>query len=232
MNVSRETYWWKTLDDHKLLREGAQQLGIVFSDEQISKLIKYIDLIEKWNDTINLVSKMDRKDIIIVHVLDSLAASKYFPKNAKTLLDFGSGAGLPGIPLKIILKELSIDLFDSRQKRTDFQKHTIRTLQLENIKAIHGKLMLENGSPNPGSYDLILFRAVGSLSSVLPLINPLLKDSGTVIAYKGPSQNKEPRFSSALTLTNQIEFKLPFIKHSRFLLFFQKNAGIIKFKPK
>ena len=167
-----------------LIIDGAQQLGIAI-DERISDAFStYAAELIHWNRKINLTAITDPRDMAIKHFLDSLAPAKFVPERAR-LLDIGSGAGFPGIPLKILKPSLSILLIDGVRKKVSFLKHMIRTLNLDQSNALH--IRAENLPHHPvcaGGFSAIISRAVSDLTSFIKMAMPLLAKQGVMIAMK------------------------------------------------
>ena len=122
----------------KKMKFYLEELSIMFNEEQYKKFYKYMNLLLEWNEKINLTAITNKEDIILKHFIDSLTISKYIDKNSK-LIDVGTGAGFPGIPIKIYRDDLEITLLDSLNKRVNFLNEVIKELKLENIVAIHGR---------------------------------------------------------------------------------------------
>lgn len=125
-------------ENKDFLVEGAKTFGIYLGGKTIETFELYLKELLKWNQKINLTAIRSEKGIVLKHFLDSLSVHPYLP-NCSSILDIGSGAGFPGIPLKIIQPTLEVTLIDSVHKKVDFQKHIIRTLGLKGIEAIHGR---------------------------------------------------------------------------------------------
>jgi 16S rRNA (guanine527-N7)-methyltransferase len=145
----------------------------------------------RWNKTFNITAITDPKDIALKHYLDSLPAARHIPPDA-TLLDIGSGGGFPGIPLKILLPSLTVTLIDASRKKVNFLKHAIRTLKLEHIEALHGRVEhLANDPRYHQRFDTIISRALSALPDFVRLAQPLLAAGGMIIALKGRSDDRD-----------------------------------------
>ncbi len=214
-------------ENKKILIEGAASFGICLVEKDIEGFDLYLQELLKWNRKINLTAIRTEKGVILKHFLDSLSVYPYLP-HASTLLDIGSGAGFPGIPLKMVKPSLEIALIDSVRKKVDFQRHIIRKLGLKGIEAIHGRFQdrtilkcLE------GRFGIIISRALPDLRNLLVLSFPFLKKGGWVIAMKGRDGDKEIRFLTETTgiqfrLQKTISFVLPFGSFKRTILLFEK----------
>jgi 16S rRNA (guanine527-N7)-methyltransferase len=126
-------------ENRNLLVGGAKAFGIDLVEKSVEAFDLYLRELLKWNEKMNLTAIRSEKGIILKHFLDSLSVFPHLPK-ISSLLDIGSGAGFPGIPLKMIQPPLEITLIDSVRKKVDFQNHVIRTLGLKGIEAIHGRV--------------------------------------------------------------------------------------------
>ncbi len=178
-----------------ILRDGATQLGITLPQEAIERFFIYLTELKKWNQKINLTSIEFDKDILIRHFLDSMTVYP-FVSQSKTVLDIGSGAGFPGIPLKIIDPALEVTLVDSVAKKVSFMRHIIRTLwpAIDNagIHALHTRIE-EAGfiEGHKDYFDCIISRAFSELEVFVGLALPLCALGGKIIAMKGPKSGEE-----------------------------------------
>ena len=149
-----------------------------------------IELI-KWTQKINITTITDPIEVASNHFLDSLVPAQFIPPEA-AVLDIGSGGGFPGIPLKVLLPELSVTLIDASRKKVSFLKHVIRTLKLDNIEALHIRAEdLANHPSYINRFDVIISRALSSLDFFVRLALPLLADGGVIIALKGEVDQTE-----------------------------------------
>ncbi len=217
-----------TSQDVTILVQGAKSFGILLEKKDADLFALYLDELVKWNQKINLTAIRSEKEIIIKHFLDSLSVHPYLPEDF-TLLDIGSGAGFPGIPLKMVQPSLQITLIDSARKKIDFQKHIIRTLGLKGIGTVHGraqdKEVLEQWT---GRFDALVSRAFSDLGTFLALGYPFLIKGGVAIAMKGELPKEEIRFLSAAegnrySLQRTVSLILPFSSFKRTILLFQKD---------
>lgn len=157
------------------------------SSEQIGKLHSYADMLRAYNQRINLISRADSHYIWEHHILPSLTAqlTVKFPENG-SIVDVGSGGGLPGIPIKILLPQNPVVLIDSIRKKTLFLKKVVENLALENITVINERL--ERGIQTHSlaqQFSVVTIRAVGSIMKLYPLLKPLLHESGFLLFWKG-----------------------------------------------
>ena len=222
MNFSMET------ENKDLLIEGAKTFGIHLDGKAMEAFEVYLRELLKWNQKINLTAIRSEKGIVLKHFLDSLSIHPYLPLDA-SLLDIGSGAGFPGIPLKIVQPTLGVTLIDSVRKKVDFQRHIIRILRLKGIEAIHGRVQDKGILQRlEGRFDLTLSRAFSDLRTLLILSSPFLKKGGRVIAMKGEVDDKEIQSltdteGTRYRLQKTVSLTLPFSSFKRTLLLFEKG---------
>lgn len=158
---------------------------------QETKFNNYMELLLDWNEKINLTAITEKEDIILKHFKDSLTIEEFIPENAK-VIDVGTGAGFPGIPLKIVRKDISLTLLDSLNKRIKFLDEVVNNLELENVETIHSRA--EDAGMNKKyreQYDIATSRAVANLSTLLEYLMPFVKVGGSVICMKGPNVEEE-----------------------------------------
>ncbi len=174
-----------------LLKDGCKELSLIVDDFQIDRVTAYCRELVRWNRRINLTRIDAPRDIAIKHILDSLTPAQLIPVGA-TMLDLGSGAGFPGIPLKILRGDLTVDLVDASRKRIHFLKHIIRTLDFEGVSAHQMRAeTLETDIFSGHLFDIIISRAFTSLYRLVCLSTPLLKENGILLAMKGPDCHAE-----------------------------------------
>lgn len=173
------------------MQENSKVLGFNFSVEQLEKFYKYMNLLIEWNEKMNLTAIVEPKEIVLKHFIDSLTIIKYIDQN-KTVIDIGTGAGFPGIPIKIVRNDLKITLLDSLNKRVNFLNEVIKELKLENINAVHARI--EEYAKNKQyreTYDIATSRAVANLTTLSEYMLPMVKVNGTAICMKGSDINQE-----------------------------------------
>lgn len=160
-------------------------------DLKAKKFEKYKDLLLEWNNKINLTAITEENEIILKHFIDSCTILKYIENNQK-IIDIGTGAGFPGIPLKIMNESLDITLVDSLNKRINFLNELIKEIELNNIRAIHARAEDIGKDKNyREKYDVATSRAVANLSTLLEYLMPLVKVNGICICMKGPNIENE-----------------------------------------
>lgn len=216
----------------QLLRESLKQLNIFCDDEVIDRFERYYDLLVSWNDKINLTSLTKKEDIIIKHFIDSIIMIKYTDITGKTLLDVGTGAGFPGIPLKIICSECNVLLLDSLKKRIVFLEEVISELGLSGISAIHGRAEdVAKEKDLRERFDIVTSRAVANLSTLSEYCLPFVNMDGYFISYKGTNITDEISGSEkAIKILggsmDRIErFILPISDNERSLIFIRKISS-------
>lgn len=175
----------------EILTKYAQEISIKLNEEQIDKFYRYMNLLLEWNEKINLTAITDYKEIILKHFIDSITISKYI-KDGEKLVDVGTGAGFPGIPLKIIRDDIKITLLDSLNKRINFLNEVVKELNLENIETVHARC--EEFGKNKKyreSFDVVTSRAVANLATLSEYMIPLAKKEGICICMKGSDVEDE-----------------------------------------
>ena len=215
-------------ENKDLLIEGARAFGIDVGEKTMEAFELYLAELLQWNRKINLTAIRSEKGIVLKHFLDSLSVYPHLPERS-FVLDIGSGAGFPGIPLKIVHPAFEVTLIDSARKKVDFQRHVIRSLGLKRTEAIHGRVQ-DNGILRDlgGRFDIILSRAFSDLQTFLALGFPFLKAGGTVLAMKGKMDNNEIGLLAETEgvryrLQKTISLILPFSSFKRTILLFEKQ---------
>jgi len=164
------------------LIEKANSIGVEISQKQAEQFYTYMELLLEWNEKMNLTAITDPEEVILKHFIDSLTIIPYL-KEADTVLDIGTGAGFPGIPLKILEENKKFTLLDSLNKRIIFLQTVITELELKNIQAIHGRAE-EFVSKERETYDIVTSRAVARLNVLLEYMLPFVKVGGRCICMK------------------------------------------------
>jgi 16S rRNA (guanine527-N7)-methyltransferase len=223
-----------------LIYEGAKNLDIEIDKRKIEKFAIHAIELMKWNQKTNLTAITDPFEVAVKHFLDSIVPVKIIPSNA-SVLDIGSGGGFPGIPLKISLPSLSVTMIDASRKKVSFLKHIIRVLELKNIDALH--IRAEEFADKPGaakSFNVIISRALSSMTSFVLTALPFLKKEGVILAMRGnvsgddiqllrSSVNKEHDIlTDGDTETFEIKVKrysLPYLKSDRSMVSLKKVQG-------
>ncbi|MCR5109075.1 MAG: 16S rRNA (guanine(527)-N(7))-methyltransferase RsmG [Lachnospiraceae bacterium] len=219
-------------DFYTHLKKSLEALNIQYDDNICHQFYNYYEFLVRWNSCINLTALTEQDDVIDKHFIDSLSLCTYIGLEDQAIIDVGTGAGFPGVPLKIMYPDLKMVLLDSLNKRVRFLDDLIRELGLLNIDVYHGRA--ETFAKNPKfreSFDLCVSRAVANLSTLSELCLPFVKKGGSFISYKGSDPEDEVlKAENAISLVggsvnNMYKFKLPFTDISRSIIFIDKNKN-------
>lgn len=214
------------------LREYLKQWNITLTDEMILQFQDYYELLCEWNAVMNLTAITEKDEVILKHFVDSLAVGHFMKPEQQTVLDLGTGAGFPGIPLKIVYPGLKITLADSQQKRLRFLDAVIDQLQLSDICTLHGRAEdLARKEAYREQFDLCMSRAVANLTTLSEYCLPFVKKEGFFVSYK--SDKIEEELSDAAYAINllggkvdRVEvFSLPGSDLNRSLIFISKTGS-------
>lgn len=209
------------------LKELAEQIDVKLSDKMVEQFFIYKDLLKEWNEKINLTAIVDDEEIIIKHFIDSLTIVKHIPQNAK-IIDVGTGAGFPGIPIKIARPDVEVVLLDSLNKRINFLNEVIEKTGITDIETIHSRAEdAGNNIKYREKFDISTARAVANMSTLLEYCTPFLKEGGRFICMKAEAREEVKEAEKAIkTLNMQLEdveeFKLPKIEANRTVIILKK----------
>ncbi len=198
--------------------EGAAQIGVRLDPEQIRQLGRHVDLLLKWNKSINLTSITDPDEVVEKHVLDSLAVVPIVPLGS--LLDAGAGAGFPGIPIAVARPDLEVALVDSVQKKVAFLKNVLAELRLARVKAYATRL---EGNPSREELPRVhaaVARALSAPAQWLALAQHYVLPGGVAICMLGPS-DEVPEAVGDLKLERELRYALPFSAAQRRLAIYR-----------
>lgn len=174
---------------HTILTSGLEALSLELSDTQQQQLVDYVVMIDKWNKAYNLTSVRDPKQMMVKHILDSLAIVPHLSASAgENIIDVGTGPGLPGMPLAIAFPNKSFTLLDSLGKRVRFMTQCVHTLKLTNVTPVQSRVEEHNGEK---PYDIVLSRAFASLKDMLHWCEHLVDSDGQFLALKGQFPQEE-----------------------------------------
>ena len=201
------------------IRDILNQLRLPFTKQQLASLDSFVNLLHKWNQTYNLVGTHDTNEIITRHIADSLAVSEYL--QGKRIIDVGSGAGLPGIPLAIMQPQKQFVLLDANGKKIRFIQQVIAELGLHNITTVHERA--ENFCTTP-SFDLVLTRAFANIYDMLKVTKHLAKVEGCFLAMKGMQPVEELQSLPAEFRVDVVHvLDVPHLKAARCLIVIKHN---------
>ncbi len=220
--------------------------GIELSDKQLIQFDKYYELLIKWNEVMNLTAITEFDDVCKLHFVDSISGCKYFDfsKPGLSLIDIGTGAGFPGIPLKIVFPALHVTLLDSLNKRLNFLNEVIDNLELGNegsIVTIHGRAedyCLPKAYSLRETFDIAVSRAVANMSTLSEYCLPYVKVGGHFIAYKSEKASEELKSAKGAIhllggkLSSAEEFTLPETDISRTICIIQKSESTSRKYPR
>ena len=200
------------------LSEGLDQLKLVLTDEQQDQLLDYLELLHKWNKHFNLTAIRDIEKMLSLHLFDSLSIARFV--KGDTLLDVGTGAGLPGIPLAIVYPEKRVTLLDSNGKKIRFCRQVVMELGLENVNPVHMRIEKMDREVH---FSTITSRAFSDLKLMLDLIGPLMDDKTQLLAMKGQVPEEEiQQIAERGFQVNLEELKVPEIDGQRHLITIRK----------
>lgn len=214
-----------------ILIKGLQKSNIILDENQIEALVFHSEEMLRWNKKTNLTSITDLEEVAVKHIVDSCILSKYCSGYDK-ILDIGTGAGYPGIPLKILLPDVDVTLVETIRKKVSFLKHIIRSLKLDKIKAVQARGEEQsNDEAFSGKFDAVVCRAFSGLDKFVNMAIPYLNENGVIFAMKGREKDHETEllkkvdasfFNGRRITFNDLnieltEYKLPIIVSDRVL---------------
>lgn len=208
-----------------LLRKSAREFGLDLTDEQLERCELLVHELQRWNRRINLTSIVKTEQILIKHILDSLSLAPLVDQGLK-LLDIGSGAGFPAIPLALIRPDLQITSIDAVGKKVSFQRHIKRLMRLDKLETVHGRVE-ELAHKRDVAFDVVTSRAFSDLVLFAGLAKPLLCQQGLLIAMRGIDDNQEQDAILAnvgFVLERVVKYVLPLEMGSRSLLLARKTV--------
>lgn len=218
-------------------KKELDQLEISYTDKQLNQLEQYYQLLMEWNQKINLTAITKKEEVYLKHFYDSLTLVQIINlKEQETLCDIGTGAGFPGIVIKIFFPHLKITLVDSLQKRTNFLKNVISSLQLEKIEVCNARAE-EYALENREKFDIVTARAVAHLRILLEYGVPMVKVHKYFVAMKGNINDELKESEKTIDQLdcekqNVISFILPYDAGNRTLILFQKQKKTNQLFPR
>lgn len=186
------------------LKAGCLAIDLILTEEQVKRLLRFLELLRFYNQQMDLTAVKD-SDMVARHLLDSLEVTRYAEsKDANRIIDIGSGAGLPGIPLAIACPDKNLLLLDARMKRIAFLNTCIEDLGLTNVSAVHGRVEDMGHQKERGKFDAAISRAFAELKVALECSAPFLKIGGQLLALKGEHAREE--IANAVDLSTKLGF--------------------------
>ena len=183
---------------YNIMKKASDDVNMEFNEEKYNKFIKYMRLVQEWNEKINLTAITEDEEFVKKHFIDCIKAFKSDEiKSAKTLIDVGTGAGFPGVPIAIMRDDLEVTLLDSLNKRINFLNLVVKELDLKNVKTIHSRA--EDGARKVElreSFDVATSRAVANMAVLSEFCLPYVKVGGNFVALKGPAIEEELKNST------------------------------------
>jgi 16S rRNA (guanine527-N7)-methyltransferase len=210
----------------RTLIDGAAAFGIGLNDDQVDACLVYLVELEKWNRKINLTAIRNEQEIATKHFIDSFSYLKGFePMPGVELLDMGSGAGFPALPIKIAAPGISVTLIDSARKKAAFLRHIIRTLRLERALVIAARAEALPAEHH-AHYDIVTARAFADMDTALREGAPFLKPGGVMVLSRGPAESISNAAVTVhgMSVRSRFELILPLSRDPRALWVFQKNT--------
>ncbi len=217
--------------DIDLLATGAREFELDLSPAQLHQFSRYADLLIEWNLRFNLTSIVDPRDIVIKHFLDSLSIVRSIPPGPLKLIDVGAGAGLPGIPIKLVRPDAALTLLEATRKKCDFLKAVIDEVQLTGAQVINDRAE-EAGrlDEHREQYDIALARAVAEMPTLIEYLLPFVRVGGLALAQKSKeAANDVQRADRALTILggrvrDVTPLSVPELNEARYLVVVEKIA--------
>jgi len=219
------------MGEMQILQDGAREFGGELSENQLALFGRFFKELCSWNRRMNLTGISETRAMIIKLLLEPLVALSYLPAYG-TLLDVGSGAGTPGIPLKMARDSLEVHLLEARAKKVSFLKHVIRELGLSGITASHGRAEKRPAQPGLLScYDVVTARALAPLKKTVDLCYPYIREGGLLITYKGSRVTDEIQECAGsleelhLSIDKVVTYNLPETEGQRYLVIVKRGIN-------
>lgn len=218
------------MENRDILRNGIKELGLESNDRILDSFKTYREILVDWNQKMNLTGIEEEKEVFIKHFLDSLSATTNgYIADGMSIIDVGTGAGFPGLPLRICLENVKLTLLDSLNKRINFLQEVSNNIGIDNIEFIHGRAEdFGKSEEYREKYDIATARAVAGLPVLIEFCAPFIKVGGYFVCLKGPNANLELEEAKKATEVMGLEFvekidvKLPELDLSHNILVFRK----------
>ncbi len=210
----------------ELLISGARELNVLLTPEQVELLFMYVTELKKWNRKINLTAITDDHDVVVKHLLDSLSYRKGFvPEPGARLLDMGSGAGFPAIPVKIACPEIAVTLVESVKKKASFLRHIVRSLPLTQTNVVDARTG-ELPAIYENTYSVVTARAFAGMADALREGGRFLGTGGVMVLSRGPGETvgDQDINKAGMMLEKKIDLRLPHSDYERAIWVFKKKV--------
>lgn len=208
-----------------ILVKGGEELGIELPPRVVDAYLFYLSELQRWNRKINLTSLRTDQQIAVKHFLDSLTVAPFLPATGR-ILDIGTGAGFPGLPLKILLPSLELILLEASRKKCTFLRHIIRGLRLQGVEVVHGRAQDKGIIERYSGLDMVTTRAVADIMTVLKLALPFVRKGGRIVCMRGRKGEQELAAIDlggvGVQLSEKQRLSLPFVNEVRFILIFAR----------
>jgi 16S rRNA (guanine527-N7)-methyltransferase len=218
-------------EDIQLLEDSSHEFGVTLSERQLYLFALFLEGLWSWNRRLNLTGISKKREMTIKLLLDSLVALPHLPSSG-TLLDIGSGAGIPGLPLKIGRPEFEVHLIESKAKKVSFLKDMIRKLGLKGIGAFTGRAEKRADLPTLFPfYDIVTVRALAPLKKTITICSPYLESGSLLVTFKGSRVDQDIEGSERLMeelhlrITKKLPYSLPETEGKRCLLILEKGRN-------
>lgn len=221
------------MDNREYFKKGIEDIGLLADDRLVEKFETYKSLLLEWNEKINLTAITDEKEIYIKHFVDSLSCiCSGVIKSDSRIIDVGTGAGFPGLPLKIYDESLRLTLLDSLRKRINFLESVCTEIGLDGVEFVHSRA--EDAGTDKKyreKYDVAVSRAVASLNVLLEYCTPFIKKGGYFVCQKGPAVDDELAAAAkamkelGIVLEEKLSINLPFTDINHYVLVFRKVSN-------
>ncbi|MCX4374993.1 MAG: 16S rRNA (guanine(527)-N(7))-methyltransferase RsmG [Lachnospiraceae bacterium] len=223
----------------KYLKESAEKLSICLTEEQLEKFYNFYELLIETNKSLNLTAITEMHEVVLKHFIDSIAIIKYIDFSGKRIIDVGTGAGFPGIPLAILFPDAKFLLMDSLQKRITFIENVLEKCLIKNVDTVHARAEdIGQNAEYREKYDYCLSRAVAPLPTLLELCTPFVRVGGSFLSYKSELLEEELKKSKRALevlhckIEEQYHYSIPDSDFYRVLAVFKKEAKLQKKYPR